>query len=133
METTITFKKAHGSNSYSGFFQLKNPTAEQIARLNTLEIHSCGNVKFDIPAALTVLLGISPDHRVIIESSENLNNYMSVIDDGSACLSFGADEGEIIHNWLSAGAPATWDGKPGVDPEPRKQLARDAAGRFSRI
>jgi len=138
MKTTISFIAEKGYFSFSSFFTLRNPTAEQIERLDELTIHRSGGVVVSIPPALTILLGISPTHQVIVPGSKTLNNYCSIFDPGTGSkLEIRIDKGAIIENWLANGAPAEWHGMAPASTvagaKNRAKLARDASGRFCRV
>jgi hypothetical protein len=143
METTVKFYSGVYAivKFYSGVYairfegKLKNPSVEQLNRLSRLDTAINSDPGIEIDPAIVVLLGLSPESKITVPTAA-LNQYVTIYDDGSATPAIKIDRTAILAAWLASGAPLTWDGNtPATEivAENRKQFARDAAGRFTKL
>ncbi|MFA5261280.1 MAG: hypothetical protein WC450_08645 [Candidatus Omnitrophota bacterium] len=134
METTVKFYHSVYAIKFAG--SLKNLNVEQLNRLSRVDASVSADPRIKIDPALVVLLGLNPETKVTVASEGALNQYVSIVDDGTSTPACKINYNAIMAAWLASGAPLTWDGNTPSDAavaENRKKFARDAAGRFLKI
>ena len=135
MKPEIKFTSAIGFAISNDHLIIKNPTTEDIEKMEQESVPVRIDVSIPVPAALIVLLGIEPRTRVNVPSRSLTWALSARGVDANGWIVTHIDKGAIMYAWLDSGAPLKWDGArptPEKIVENRQKLARDASGRFCR-